>query len=77
MSRIVRLSFLVLIVLATSYAALGQSTVAGAIRGVVTNPNKEVVPGASVAVKNLGTNAEETATTDEQGGFRITNLQPN
>ncbi|MCM3905917.1 MAG: TonB-dependent receptor, partial [Pyrinomonadaceae bacterium] len=43
----------------------------------MTNPNKEVVPGASVAVKNLGTNAEETATTDEQGGFRITNLQPN
>jgi Carboxypeptidase regulatory-like domain/TonB dependent receptor-like, beta-barrel len=77
MSRIMRLSFLVLIVLAMSYAALGQSTVSGAIGGVITNPNKEVVPGATVTVKNLGTNAEETATTDEGGGFRIINLQPN
>ena len=68
--------FLFLIVVATSYAAFGQSTVTGAISGVVTNPNKEVVPGASVTVKNLGTNVRDTAT-DEQGGFRIINLQPN
>jgi Carboxypeptidase regulatory-like domain/TonB dependent receptor len=76
MSSMVRLSFLVLIVLVMSYAALGQSTVSGAIGGVVTNPNKEVVPGAEVSVKNLGTNAEESATTDDQGKFRVINLQP-
>ena len=59
-----------------SAIAFGQGTVTGAIGGVVTNPNKEVVPGASVTVKNIGTNKEDTATTDDQGRFKIANLEP-
>jgi len=76
MSKIVKLFFVVLVVLALSAIAMAQSTTTGAIGGVVTNPNKEVVPGASVTVKNLGTNKEDSGTTDDQGRFKITNLQP-
>jgi hypothetical protein len=61
---------------ALSAVAFGQGTTTGAIGGVVVNPNKEVVPGASVTVKNVGTNKEDTVATDDQGRFRIPNLDP-
>ena len=76
MSKFVKLYFVCLLVFAFSAVAFGQSTTAGAIGGVVTNPNKEVVPGASVTVRNAGTNKEDSATTDEQGRFKVVNLQP-
>jgi hypothetical protein len=76
MSRIVKLSFAFMLVLSLSAIAMAQSTTTGAIGGVVTNPNKEVVPGASVTVKNMGTNKEDTATTDDSGRFKVANLQP-
>lgn len=76
MSKIIQFSIVAFLVLAFSAIVFGQSTVTGAIGGVVSNPNKEVVGGASVTVKNTGTNSEETTTTDDQGRFRIVNLQP-
>jgi carboxypeptidase family protein len=76
MSKIVKLSFVCLLVLALSAVALAQSTTTGSIGGVVSNPNKEVVPGAAVTVKNVGTNKEDTATTDDTGRFKVSNLQP-
>src|SRR5437016_7835685 len=57
-------------------SAMAQSTTTGAINGTVTNPNKEVVAGATVTVKNNGTNKEATATTDDNGGFKLSNLEP-
>ena len=60
MSKIIRLSFLCLLLLGLSPIAAAQSTTAGAIGGVVSNPNKEVVPGASVTVRNAETNKEES-----------------
>jgi outer membrane receptor protein involved in Fe transport len=57
-------------------SAVAQSTVTGAINGTVMNPNKEVVAGATITVKNNGTNKEETATTDDNGGYKVVNLQP-
>src|SRR5919106_3515545 len=76
MSKIIKLSFAGLLVLALCALAFAQSTTAGAIGGVVSNPNKEVVPGASVTVRNAGTNKEDSATTDDQGRFKVVNLQP-
>ena len=76
MSKFVKLSFVLLFILGMSAIAFGQSTVTGAIGGVVTNPNKEVVPNASVTVRNAGTNKEDTTTTDDQGRFKVSNLQP-
>lgn len=76
MSKTVKFLFVSLLVFAFSAVALAQSTTTGAIGGVVTNPNKEVVPGAAVTVKNVGTNKEDTATTDDTGRFKVANLQP-
>lgn len=76
MSKILRLSLVALLVVAMSALAFAQSTVDGAIGGVVTNPNGEVVPGATVTVRNVETNKEGTATTDDEGRFRIVQLQP-
>jgi Carboxypeptidase regulatory-like domain len=76
MSKIIKFSLAGLLVLAFCAISFAQSTTTGAIGGVVSNPNKEVVPGASVTVKNLGTNKEETATTDDTGRFKVANLQP-
>jgi hypothetical protein len=55
---------------------MAQSTVTGAINGTITNPNKEVVVGASITAKNNGTNKESTATADDNGSFKVVNLEP-
>src|SRR5882672_9165991 len=76
MSKILRLSFATFLVFAISAIVFAQSATTGAIGGTVSNPNKEVVPGASISVKNTGTNKEDAATSDDQGRFRIVNLDP-
>src|SRR5690349_5813740 len=76
MSKTAKFLFVGLLVFAFSAMAFAQSTTTGSIGGVVTNPNKEVVTGASVTVKNLGTNREDSATTDDTGRFKVANLQP-
>ena len=76
MSKFVKLSFVLSFILGMSAIAFGQSTVAGAIGGVVTNPNKEVVPNASVTVRNTETNKEDAAATDDEGRFKVSGLQP-
>src|SRR4029078_5561607 len=76
MAKIVKLCFVSLLLLGLSAAAFAQSTTTGSIGGVVTNPNKEVVSGAAVTDKNMGTNKEDSATTDDTGRFKVANLQP-
>src|SRR6266850_404910 len=77
MHKSLRFCFASLLVLAVcALSAMAQSTTTGAINGTVTNPNKEVIAGATITVKNNGTNKEATATTDDNGGFRIVNLEP-
>jgi hypothetical protein len=71
-----KIFFVSLLVLSLSAVAFAQSTTTGAIGGVVTNPAKEVVAGAAVTVKNVGTNKEDAATTDDTGRFKVANLQP-
>jgi outer membrane receptor protein involved in Fe transport len=77
MSKFLRFCFATLVVTAIcAIGAMAQSTTTGAVSGTVTNPNKEVIAGATVTVKNLGTNKEATATTDDNGGFKVGNLEP-
>jgi hypothetical protein len=76
MFRFAKLLFLVFAMVATSVVVVAQSNVTGAIGGSVINPNKEVVPGASVTVRSVDTNKEDSTTTDDTGRFRIANLQP-
>ena len=53
-----------------------QSTVTGAIRGKVTDPQGAVVPNATIKVTNSGTNKSQTQVATDDGTFRITNLEP-
>src|SRR5712692_10379845 len=77
MCKFLRFCFASLLVLAVcALSAMAQSTTTGAINGTVMNPNKEVVTGATITAKNNGTNKETTATTDDNGGFRVVNLDP-
>jgi len=55
---------------------IGQSTVTGGIRGKITDQQNATLPNASVTVTNTGTNQTQTVTTDEDGGYRFSNLQP-
>ena len=76
MPKTIKLCCVSLLMLAFSAVAFAQSTTTGAIGGVVTNPNKEVVAGAAISVRNTGTNKEDTATTDDTGRFKVANLSP-
>jgi hypothetical protein len=55
--------------------AFGQSDV-GTIVGFVRDQSGAVVPSASVTIKNEGTGAERTVTTDAQGRYTAPNLRP-
>lgn len=56
-------------------AAFAQSET-GQIVGKVTDPNGAVVAGAAISLKSVETGAQRTATTNEDGAYAITNLQP-
>ena len=49
---------------------MAQSTVSGAISGVVTDASGAVVPSAKVEVKNTGTNDVTPLVSDEIGRYR-------
>jgi Carboxypeptidase regulatory-like domain/TonB dependent receptor len=57
-------------------SSLAQSTTQGAMAGTVLDPSDAAVPNAKVTVKNNGTNAEDSSTTDDSGYYRINNLTP-
>ncbi len=61
---------------ASASRSLAQSAVAGAMSGTITDPNGAVISNATVTIKNIGTNKEETGTTSADGNFRFNNLQP-
>jgi hypothetical protein len=68
---------LVVFILAFAIAAFAQSqATTGNIEGRVLDPKDAAVPGASVTATNQGTGLEKSATTDEQGAFRIILLPP-
>src|SRR5687768_10252868 len=56
--------------------SFAQSTTTGGITGSIKDPQGGVVPNATITVTNTGTNASVTATTDSNGGYRVSNLQP-
>jgi len=68
------LGMALLVILAFGSTAQGQE--AGQISGTVTDPTGAVVPNATVAVKNVGTNAVRTVTSSSTGAYVVTGLQP-
>jgi hypothetical protein len=75
-SSIYRLVTTALLVLSCGALLYAQSTTDGAIGGTVYDTNGAVVANAKVVVRNNGTNAENTITTDGSGYFRVNKLQP-
>jgi hypothetical protein len=59
-----------------SMPAFAQSQTFGAINGVITDPNADVVADATVTVTNEGTNAAVSTKSDSVGAYVISNLQP-
>ncbi len=55
---------------------MAQSLVTGDLAGTVTDPSGAVVSGASVTAKNTGTGASRTTTTNSNGAYRFSLLQP-
>jgi outer membrane receptor protein involved in Fe transport len=56
--------------------AIAQTTTDGAIDGTVYDAQSAVVPGATITIRNEGTNAESVDKTDAQGYFKIIHLAP-
>jgi carboxypeptidase family protein len=74
-----RMIYVVLLLLLTgilSISAAGQSLVSGDIVGTITDPSGAVVPNATVSLKNNGTGATQTATTNSSGLYRFSLLPP-
>src|SRR6476620_5093100 len=69
--RLVAVAFLVASCGALLYA---QSTTDGAIGGTVYDTNGAVVANAKVVVRNVGTNAEKSVSTNDSGYYRVANL---
>lgn len=60
-----------------SIPTMAQALNAGAVTGVVTDPNNAVVPNATITIGNAVTGYTRTATTDADGAFRFDNVPPN
>ena len=63
-----------MLVAVSSLLLVAQSTTDGAIGGTVFDQNGAVVAGAKITVRNNGTNAQKSITTDPSGYYRVTNL---
>ncbi len=62
---------------AMSRAMFGQASAGtGSISGVVTDPSGAVIPNVQVSVRNVGTNATRTVSTNEVGRYEVIALQP-
>ena len=70
-------TFAVLLAVVQFFTAISpaQSTF-GEFLGTVKDPSGAVVAGCAVTVKNLGTGATRTATTDSNGDYTVVNLEP-
>src|SRR5262245_28161399 len=55
--------------------ALGQVT-SGTVSGTMLDPQGNVLAGATVKVKNLGTGATREVTSSSNGTYRVTGLAP-
>jgi hypothetical protein len=62
--------------LVASASALAQQSASSGFVGQVVDSSSAAIPGATVTITNLGTNAQRTAVTDEEGRFLIPGLPP-
>ena len=65
-----------LVIFLSSCATIFGQEFRGTITGTVTDPQGAVVPGATVAVKNLETNVVNNVTANDEGSFTVPFLLP-
>jgi hypothetical protein len=72
-----KLGFQILVVLVIAAPmSRAQESASSGIVGQVTDSTKGALPGASVTVTNVGTNARRSVVTDNEGRFAVPNLPP-
>jgi carboxypeptidase family protein len=59
---------------ASPLPALAQSGATGSLSGIVQDPNGAHIPGVNVTVKNIGTDASRTVTTNSDGRWTLPGL---
>ena len=67
---------LLLIVLMATLRVGAQTSTTGDIAGVVTDPTGAVVSGAPITLKNVDTGSSTSTTTNAQGSYNFSLLQP-
>ncbi len=67
-------SVVVALLLACGTAAIAQESASSGIVGQVSDATHGTLPGATVTVINVGTNAQRVTTTDAEGRFSVPNL---
>src|SRR5690349_7976276 len=69
-------SLLAALILLVVYATVGMAQQGtSTVRGVIKDPQGNVVPGASVTLTNLGTNLARTTTTNDSGAYSFDFVQ--
>src|ERR1044071_6877195 len=76
MRNTMRIMTTLLFTLCLSFAAMGQTATTGTLEGTVTEINEAVVAGNTVTVTSPNLIRAQSATTDDEGRFRILNLPP-
>src|SRR5258708_34139835 len=65
-----------LLIISAALPAMAQNAALGNIAGTVRDTAGAVIPNATVVVKNVDTGASRTLTTDSEGHYAATFLQP-
>src|SRR6476660_7219594 len=75
--RSVQITTLLILSLTFASVALGQAQSAAAdLQGSIKDATGAVVPNATVTARNPATNVSRTATSNDEGFYRIVNLPP-
>src|SRR2546430_16887254 len=69
-----RMSLLVTLCLFFGASLLLSQSTTGTIQGLVVDQQKALVPGVTVTVRNLETNATRTGISNDEGRYRVSNL---
>src|SRR5881398_2956759 len=75
-THVIRRSLAAALLLLVAFIGASAQEFRGSIIGQITDPNGAAVPGATVTIKNIETNAETTSTTNDEGAYNFPLIQP-